>query len=259
MMVTRAFHEVGVRKDFVLGNLKPNPGSNKPAVRLGRGRGRKGRTCGRGHGGQGHRGSVHAWFEGGQSPIQKRVPKVIIKKPRAPPLTPLNLDKLQHWIDQGRIDPAKVITIRDMWLAKLIPTPKRGVVLTERNHRHFSAKVSIEATMSSEIAADTILKRGGKLRLMYFTRLGLRVHMKPWRWAMRRMPLPKFARPKPKMAEFYHEKDEAGVFCRNIHKPEDVRYYRPAIAKLVDNIVWPDMLEPVPPREPRALAGDSAH
>jgi large subunit ribosomal protein L15 len=61
-----------------LNTLSPAPGSNKDVKRVGRGIGSgTGKTCGRGHKGQKSRsgGSVRVGFEGGQMPLQKRLPK----------------------------------------------------------------------------------------------------------------------------------------------------------------------------------------
>ncbi|NOT17879.1 MAG: 50S ribosomal protein L15 [Sulfuriferula sp.] len=61
-----------------LNNLQPAPGSNKPCRRVGRGIGSGlGKTAGRGHKGQKSRtGGFHkVGFEGGQMPIQRRLPK----------------------------------------------------------------------------------------------------------------------------------------------------------------------------------------
>lgn len=61
-----------------LNNLRPNEGHRKAAKRVGRGIGSGlGKTCGRGHKGQKSRsgGSVRPGFEGGQMPLQKRLPK----------------------------------------------------------------------------------------------------------------------------------------------------------------------------------------
>lgn len=61
-----------------LNTLKPAKGSNKAAKRVGRGIGSgSGKTCGRGHKGQKSRsgGSVRVGFEGGQMPLQMRLPK----------------------------------------------------------------------------------------------------------------------------------------------------------------------------------------
>ena len=61
-----------------LNELKPAPGSKRNRKRVGRGDGSGwGGTCGRGHKGQKSRsgGSIPAWFEGGQMPLVRRVPK----------------------------------------------------------------------------------------------------------------------------------------------------------------------------------------
>lgn len=61
-----------------LNTLQPAPGAKTPAKRLGRGIGSgKGKTCGRGHKGQRARaGGYHkVGFEGGQMPLQRRIPK----------------------------------------------------------------------------------------------------------------------------------------------------------------------------------------
>ncbi len=61
-----------------LHRLSPVPGSRRARKRAGRGPGSGlGKTCGRGHNGQKSRsgGTVPAWFEGGQMPLQRRIPK----------------------------------------------------------------------------------------------------------------------------------------------------------------------------------------
>ena len=61
-----------------LNNLKPGAGARQPAKRVGRGIGSGlGKTCGRGHKGQRSRSGGHSvvGFEGGQMPLQRRLPK----------------------------------------------------------------------------------------------------------------------------------------------------------------------------------------
>lgn len=62
-----------------LNNISPPPGSTKKPTRVGRGIGSgKGKTCGRGHKGQKSRagvGGISKGFEGGQMPLQRRLPK----------------------------------------------------------------------------------------------------------------------------------------------------------------------------------------
>lgn len=61
-----------------MNSLKPNPSARKTKKRVGRGSGSGlGKTCGRGVKGQKSRSgvSIPAWFEGGQNPLHRRVPK----------------------------------------------------------------------------------------------------------------------------------------------------------------------------------------
>jgi large subunit ribosomal protein L15 len=60
-----------------LHHLKPAPGAKKDRIRVGRGEGgRRGKTAGRGTKGAKARGQIPAWFEGGQMPIYRRLPKL---------------------------------------------------------------------------------------------------------------------------------------------------------------------------------------
>ena len=70
-----------------LNDLKPAPGARRTARRVGRGRGSgSGKTCGRGQKGQNSRsgGGVPAGFEGGQMPLQRRLPKLGFTSRKAP-------------------------------------------------------------------------------------------------------------------------------------------------------------------------------
>ncbi|MDH3003722.1 MAG: 50S ribosomal protein L15 [Candidatus Shikimatogenerans sp. JK-2022] len=86
--------------------LKPNKGSIKKKKRLGRGIGSgKGRTCGRGIKGQKSRSgySKKIGFEGGQTPLYKRIPKFGFKS-RKKKFKILNLNKLQYIIDKYKLN-----------------------------------------------------------------------------------------------------------------------------------------------------------
>lgn len=67
-----------------LNDIKPAPRSTRTAKRVGRG-GSNGKTCGRGHKGQKSRSGsgLKAGFEGGQMPLQRRLPKVGFRSRKA--------------------------------------------------------------------------------------------------------------------------------------------------------------------------------
>ncbi len=80
-----------------LNTLKPAPGSKPSAKRVGRGIGSGlGKTCGRGHKGQRARaGGFHKLgFEGGQTPLQRRLPKFGFTPLKSAPLQVLRIDAL---------------------------------------------------------------------------------------------------------------------------------------------------------------------
>ena len=80
-----------------LDDLVPNKGSNTPKTRVGRGHGSgKGKTAGRGTKGQNARSGVRAGFEGGQMPLQRRIPKLKgFRNPFRVEYTVVNLDSLE--------------------------------------------------------------------------------------------------------------------------------------------------------------------
>ena len=93
-----------------LSSIRDNAGARKRTRR-------KGRGVGSGHGlarsaGEGSKGtksheggSVSAGFEGGQAPLWRRTPKIGVAMPRMlrRELATLNLDRLQAWVDAGRV------------------------------------------------------------------------------------------------------------------------------------------------------------
>ncbi len=84
-------------------DLRPAPGANRPKTRKGRGEASKGKTAGRGTKGTKARKNVRPGFEGGQMPLQRRVPKLkgfsnALFKTQ---YQVVNLDKLAELFPQG--------------------------------------------------------------------------------------------------------------------------------------------------------------
>ena len=88
-----------------LNTISSNPGARKSALRVGRGAGKKGKTCGRGHKGQKSRsGGFHkVGFEGGQMPIYRRLPKFGFKSRVSLTHTELGLQAFNS-VDQKLLD-----------------------------------------------------------------------------------------------------------------------------------------------------------
>jgi large subunit ribosomal protein L15 len=89
-----------------LHHLKPAEGAKKERTRVGRGRaGARGKTAGRGTKGTGARKNVPAWFEGGQMPLQRRVPKLKgFTNPTRVAFAPVNVELLAKYFD-GDVTP----------------------------------------------------------------------------------------------------------------------------------------------------------
>ena len=97
-----------------LSNLKPADGSRKQRKRVGRGEGSgHGWTSTRGHNGAKSRSgySRKIGFEGGQQPLQRRVPKFGFTNPNRVEYKGINLDTLQELIDRKKL---KAVTVKDL-------------------------------------------------------------------------------------------------------------------------------------------------
>lgn len=98
-------------------HLKPTPGSTKRKLRKGRGEaGKRGKTAGRGTKGTGARKTVPAYFEGGQIPLYRRIPKLkgIGNGPKMAYVV-VNVSDLQEKNITGEVDPD---TLRDLGLTR---------------------------------------------------------------------------------------------------------------------------------------------
>jgi len=96
-----------------LNSLKDNKGARKKAKLLGRGTGSgKGKTCGKGHKGQKARaGSTIKGFEGGQTPIHRRLPKRGFKCPSAEEIRTINLTTVNSLVETGKIKDGSTIDL----------------------------------------------------------------------------------------------------------------------------------------------------
>lgn len=92
---------------FQIQDLKPAPGSTHKRKRVGRGRSSgHGKTCGRGTKGEKARGKIRQGFEGGQMPLQRRLPKLKGFKPRnRREFQLVNVEKLNVFADGELVSP----------------------------------------------------------------------------------------------------------------------------------------------------------
>jgi large subunit ribosomal protein L15 len=140
-----------------LNNLKPTAGSKKAAKRVGRGIGSGlGKTCGRGHKGQKSRsGGFHkVGFEGGQMPLQRRLPKVGFTSRMAKTRAEVRLDELLK-VDADTIDLDALIA------SNIVPanTQKAKVILSGE----ISKAVQLKGVSVTKGARAAIEAAGGKI------------------------------------------------------------------------------------------------
>ena len=145
-----------------LSNLTPAEGSvRNNTKRLGRGQGSgKGGTSARGHKGAKSRSgySKKVGFEGGQMPLQRRVPKFGFKNVNRIEYAPINLDVIQEYIEENKVD---TISIDDLVVRGLVGTNELVKVL---GRGELKAKVVIEANKFSASAIEAIEKLGGEAK-----------------------------------------------------------------------------------------------
>lgn len=141
-----------------LHTLKPAEGSVKNNKRLGRGQGSGGSTAGRGHkGAQSRSGySKKFGFEGGQMPLQRRIPKFGFKNNNKIYFKAINLDALEELAQKTK---APAITIQVM-IDNGIVGKKDSVKILGRGE--LKAKVSVEAHAFSTTATKAIENVGDR-------------------------------------------------------------------------------------------------
>ncbi len=145
-----------------LSNLRAPEGANRPRKRIGRGPGSgTGKTSGKGHKGQkartGHHG-IPAWFEGGQMPLQRRIPKRGFKNPFREEFEVVNVRDFARVQDE-------VITPEVLGQHRLID-PGKGRRLKVLGHGDVSRKMTVRAHAISASARAKIEAAGGSVELL---------------------------------------------------------------------------------------------
>nr|WP_232805790.1 50S ribosomal protein L15 [Glycomyces xiaoerkulensis] len=132
-------------------DLQPAPGAKKAKTRVGRGEGSKGKTAGRGTKGTKARKTVKPGFEGGQMPLQRRIPKLKGFKPYNKTVYQVvNLDRLVELFPEGgAVGPAELIekgVLNKKELIKVLGSGEvEGVKFDLRAHA-FSASATTKVT-----------------------------------------------------------------------------------------------------------------
>ncbi len=143
-----------------LHNLQPAKGSVKSDKRIARGEGSgKGGTAARGHKGAKSRSgySRKIGFEGGQMPLQRRVPKFGFKNINRKEYTGINLDTLQNLVDSGKL--GETVTFDDLVATRLAGKNDLVKIL---GRGELKAKLNISAHKFTATAKAAIEGAGGE-------------------------------------------------------------------------------------------------
>lgn len=144
-----------------LNELSPAPGSNHKAFRVGRGHGSgNGKTAGKGHKGQkaraGH--GMRPGFEGGQMPLQRRIPKRGFNNIFAKEVVSINVGSLNCFEDGAEVD---VKALMEAGVLK-----KSGDALKVLANGEVTKKLTVKANAFSEAAKAKIEAAGGKAEVV---------------------------------------------------------------------------------------------
>lgn len=141
-------------KALKLHDLRPAPGAKTAKTRVGRGEASKGKTAGRGTKGTKARYQVPERFEGGQTPLHMRLPKLRgFKNPNKVEYQVVNLDRLSQLFPEGG-----TVTVDDL-VAKGAVRAKQPVKVLGTGE--ITVKLDITAHKFSKSAADKIAAAGG--------------------------------------------------------------------------------------------------
>ncbi|MEU6859736.1 50S ribosomal protein L15 [Glycomyces sp. NPDC046736] len=149
-------------------DLQPAPGAKKAKTRVGRGEGSKGKTAGRGTKGTKARKTVPAGFEGGQMPLQIRLPKLKGFKPHNKLVYQVvNLDRLVELFPEGgEVGPEQlqeVGVLNKKELIKVLGSGElEGVKFTLKAHA-FSASATTKVTAAGGTTTVVDKKTGEPL------------------------------------------------------------------------------------------------
>lgn len=147
-----------------LHNLKAPKENKKNRKRVGRGQGSgMGEQSGRGHNGQNSRsgGGVGAGFEGGQMPLQRRIPKFGFNNRFRTEYQALNIQKVSDFVEAGKL--SEDISLEDLVIAGIVHKNGRVKLL---GSGEIDKKVNIEVHACSESAKEKIEAAGGSVTII---------------------------------------------------------------------------------------------
>ncbi|MEJ6399637.1 50S ribosomal protein L15 [Nicoliella lavandulae] len=141
-----------------LNELKAAEGSRSSRSRIGRGRGSKGKTAGRGQKGQKARSKTRLGFEGGQMPLYRQMPKRGFSNINRKEYAVVNLSSLNTFDDGAEVTPDSLAD------AGLVKNVKFGIKILGEGD--LTKKLTVKANKFSKSAQSAIENAGGKIEVI---------------------------------------------------------------------------------------------
>ena len=85
-------------------------------------------------------------------------------------MTEINLDRIQKFIDDGRLDPQKQITPKELWESRLVTRLRDGIKLLARGKEDLKTSINIMVSRASAEAIEAVEAAGGKIVTRYYTK-----------------------------------------------------------------------------------------
>jgi large subunit ribosomal protein L15 len=116
-------------------------------------------------------------------------------------MLPINLGKLQDFVDMGRLSTERTLTMKDLVEAGVatMSSVKHGMKLLAKGKERLRSPLKLEVSRASQSAIEALEAVGGEVTTVHFNRLALRALLKPHKFDL----LPKRARPPPKLLPYY--------------------------------------------------------
>lgn len=89
-------------------------------------------------------------------------------------MSKVNLNRIQYWIDQGRLDPTQPITLRELSASRCLHGVKDGVKLLARGKEELKTPINIVVSRASAEAIHAVEKLGGTVLTRYYTNFAIK-------------------------------------------------------------------------------------
>lgn len=100
----------------------------------------------------------------------------------------VNVDRIQHWIDRGLLDPSQPITARELHESNCVHGVKDGIKLLGEGAQHLRTPINLIVSRATGSAIAAVEAAGGTIETKYYTEMTLRALVKPYKFEGRLLP-----------------------------------------------------------------------